>query len=80
VTVWGTHGSEAADFADRLGARLGPTATFATTEHFNRQTARSIDQAAIFVPPAPTARRAVIFEREVANIVRTAYYMVRVSY
>jgi hypothetical protein len=49
---WGTHGSEAADFADRLGARLGPTATFATTEHFNLQTARSIDQAAIFVPPA----------------------------
>jgi hypothetical protein len=42
VTVSATHGSEAADFADRLGARLGPTATFATTEHFNLQTARSL--------------------------------------
>jgi hypothetical protein len=28
--------------ADSLGARLGPAATFATTEHFNLQTARSL--------------------------------------
>jgi hypothetical protein len=28
--------------ADGLGARLGPTATFATTEHFNLQTARAV--------------------------------------
>jgi hypothetical protein len=28
--------------ADRLGARLGPAATFATTEHFNLQTARAL--------------------------------------
>ena len=28
--------------AQRLGARLGPASTFATTEHFNLQTARSI--------------------------------------
>jgi hypothetical protein len=42
VTVWAANGPEAADFADRLGARLGPAATFATTEHFNLQTARSL--------------------------------------
>jgi hypothetical protein len=28
--------------ADSLGPRLGPTATFATTEHFNLQTARAV--------------------------------------
>ena len=28
--------------ADGLGARLGPAATFATTEHFNLQTARAV--------------------------------------
>ena len=31
--------------AQSLGARLGPTSTFATTEHFNLQTARSITVA-----------------------------------
>lgn len=31
-----------AALAERLGPRLGPTATFATTEHFDLQTARSI--------------------------------------
>ena len=31
--------------AQRLGVRLGPTSTFATTEHFNLQTARSITVA-----------------------------------
>jgi hypothetical protein len=31
-----------APLADRLGPRLGPTATFATTEHFNLQTARAL--------------------------------------
>jgi hypothetical protein len=31
-----------AALAIRLGARLGPAATFATTEHFNLQTARSL--------------------------------------
>jgi hypothetical protein len=34
-------GSGAA-LADALGPRLGPTATFATTEHFNLQTARAL--------------------------------------
>ena len=29
-----------APLADSLGPRLGPAATFATTEHFNLQTAR----------------------------------------
>ena len=28
--------------ADSLGERLGPAATFATTEHFNLQTARAL--------------------------------------
>ena len=46
MTVWATRGSDAADssaaLADSLGARLGPAATFATTEHFNLQTARSL--------------------------------------
>jgi hypothetical protein len=31
-----------AELEDSLGARLGPAATFATTEHFNLQTARAI--------------------------------------
>jgi hypothetical protein len=31
-----------ATFAERLGPRLGPAATFATTEHFNLQTARAV--------------------------------------
>jgi hypothetical protein len=31
-----------AELADSLGTRLGPAATFATTEHFNLQTARAI--------------------------------------
>src|ERR1700757_3910127 len=36
-----SDGAQAA-LAQRLGARLGPAATFATTEHFNLITARSI--------------------------------------
>jgi hypothetical protein len=35
-------GSGQAAVADGLGARLGPAATFATTEHFNLQTARAV--------------------------------------
>jgi hypothetical protein len=35
-------GSTQSDLAHGLGARLGTAATFATTEHFNLQTARSI--------------------------------------
>jgi hypothetical protein len=31
-----------AELADDLGPRLGPAATFATTEHFNLQTARAV--------------------------------------
>ena len=44
MTVWLTRGSDAgqAELADSLGARLGPAATFATTEHFNLQTARAV--------------------------------------
>jgi hypothetical protein len=46
VTVPVTTGPVAADgraaLAASLGARLGPAATFATTEHFNLQTARSL--------------------------------------
>jgi hypothetical protein len=34
--------SATAALADSLGPRLGPAATFATTEHFNLQTARAI--------------------------------------
>jgi hypothetical protein len=34
--------TELAVLADSLGTRLGPAATFATTEHFNLQTARAI--------------------------------------
>src|SRR5437868_745816 len=33
--------SVASSLAQRLGVRLGPATTFATTEHFNLQTARS---------------------------------------
>jgi hypothetical protein len=36
------HDSAPSALADGLGPRLGPAATFATTEHFNLQTARSI--------------------------------------
>jgi hypothetical protein len=36
----GRHSASAA-LAERLGTRLGPAATFATTEHFNLQTARA---------------------------------------
>jgi hypothetical protein len=43
VTVWATRGErDQAALADALGARLGPAATFATTEHFNLQSARSL--------------------------------------
>jgi hypothetical protein len=38
-------GSFEPSLAQRLGVRLGPTATFATTEHFNLQTARSVTVA-----------------------------------
>jgi hypothetical protein len=31
-----------AGLADSLGRRLGPAATFATTEHFNLQSARAV--------------------------------------
>ena len=31
-----------APLADSLGPRLGPAVTFATTEHFNLQTARAL--------------------------------------
>jgi len=34
--------SAPATLAESLGPRLGPAATFATTEHFNLQTARAI--------------------------------------
>jgi hypothetical protein len=34
--------ASAAQLADRLGQRLGPSVTFATTEHFNLQTARAV--------------------------------------
>jgi hypothetical protein len=37
--------SAPAALAERLGPRLGPAATFATTEHFNLQTARAITVA-----------------------------------
>jgi hypothetical protein len=39
-----TAGGDAAraSLADSLGPRLGPTVTFATTEHFNLQTARAL--------------------------------------
>jgi hypothetical protein len=37
----GVHASRAT-LADSLGPRLGPAATFATTEHFNLQTARAL--------------------------------------
>jgi hypothetical protein len=36
------RGSTLAALAEGLGPRLGPAATFATTEHFNLQTARAI--------------------------------------
>ena len=44
MTAWGTSGREPAQaaIANSLGARLGPTAAFATTEHFNLQTARAV--------------------------------------
>ena len=38
----GARKSGDADFADSLGSRLGPAVTFATTEHFNLQTARAL--------------------------------------
>ena len=40
----GSDGCDSAEDAlvERLGPRLGPAATFATTEHFNLQTARSM--------------------------------------
>jgi hypothetical protein len=37
-----SHDSSQAELADSLGPRLGPAATFASTEHFNLQTARAI--------------------------------------
>jgi hypothetical protein len=40
MTVWAA--GESAAVAESLGARLGPAATFATTEHFNLQTARAV--------------------------------------
>jgi hypothetical protein len=44
VTVPATTGREAghAALVEHLGARLGPAVTFATTEHFNLQAARSL--------------------------------------
>jgi hypothetical protein len=36
------HGVAQVALADSLGSRLGPAATFATTEHFNLQTARAV--------------------------------------
>jgi hypothetical protein len=36
------HGVTQAALVDSLGPRLGPAATFATTEHFNLQTARAV--------------------------------------
>jgi hypothetical protein len=41
----GGQDSPGPSLAQRLGVRLGPTSTFATTEHFNLQTARSITVA-----------------------------------
>jgi hypothetical protein len=38
----GPSDSAPAVLAERLGSRLGPAATFATTEHFNLQTARAL--------------------------------------
>jgi hypothetical protein len=38
----GPHDGGEAALADSLGSRLGPTVTFATTEHFNLQTARAL--------------------------------------
>jgi hypothetical protein len=38
----GRGGAGGAPLADSLGPRLGPAVTFATTEHFNLQTARSL--------------------------------------
>jgi hypothetical protein len=37
---WGDSGQRA--LAERFGPRLGPTAAFASTEHFNLQTARAV--------------------------------------
>jgi hypothetical protein len=44
-----------AELADSLGTRLGPAATFATTEHFNLQTARAVTVLKPTVAPASTS-------------------------
>jgi hypothetical protein len=44
-----------APLVDSLGPRLGPAVTFATTEHFNLQTARALTVSEATVAPASTS-------------------------
>jgi hypothetical protein len=75
------HGAEPgqAALADSLGARLGAAATFATTEHFNLQSARSLTvseangRASIYLAALSSNLIALAFIAQVSGL-RAAFY------
>jgi hypothetical protein len=71
--------SHAQNGADRLGAHLGPAATFATTEHFNLQTARALTvseangRANIYLAALSSNLIALAFIAQVSGLGRPFY-------
>jgi hypothetical protein len=66
-------------FAQNLGARLGPAATFATTEHFNLQTARATTvteangRASIYLAALSSTLIALAFTGQLSRVGTTFY-------
>jgi hypothetical protein len=66
-------------FANTLGARLGPAATFATTEHFNLQTARATTvaeangRASIYLAALSSSLIALAFTGQHSRVGTTFY-------
>jgi hypothetical protein len=76
-----TNGRESAPaaMAENLGPRLGPAATFATTEHFNLQTARSLTvseangRASIYLAALSSNLIALAFIGQLSGLGRAFY-------
>src|SRR4051794_17494812 len=71
-----------ASLANSLGPRLGPAATFATTEHFNLQTARALTvseangRASIYLAALPGNLIALAFVGQMSRL-GAAFYRSR---
>ena len=73
-------GSESGTLADSLGTRLGPIVSFATTEHFNLQTARAITvseangRASVYLAALSSSLVALAFVGQISRL-GVAFYL-----